>query len=108
MLVMSKGGLSAAKAEAYYQEKYTQDDYYTEEQRITGQWFGEGAQLLGLQSNVTLDTFRAVLNGRDPRTGEVLVPPALNGKHRAAWDATFNAPKSVSCLLYTSPSPRDS
>ena len=53
MLVMSKGGISAAKAEAYYQEKYTQDDYYTEEQRITGQWFGKGARLLGLQGDVT-------------------------------------------------------
>src|SRR4029453_13940984 len=77
-------------------EKYTQDDYYTEEQRITGRWFGAGAQQLGLQGEVTQDTFRAVLNGRDPRTGEVLVPLAQNGKHRAAWDATFNAPKSVS------------
>ena len=96
MLVMSKGGLSAAQADTYYQEKYTQDDYYTEEQRITGQWFGAGAQQLGLQGEVTQDTFRAVLNGRDPRTGEVLVPLAQNGKHRAAWDATFNAPKSVS------------
>jgi conjugative relaxase-like TrwC/TraI family protein len=96
MLVMSKGGLSAAQADTYYQEKYTQDDYYTEAQRITGQWCGTGAQQLGLQGEVTQDAFRAVLNGRDPRTGEVLVPPVQNGKHRAAWDATFNAPKSVS------------
>ena len=28
---------------------------------------------------------------------KVLVPPAQNGKHRAAWDATFNAPKSRQC-----------
>jgi conjugative relaxase-like TrwC/TraI family protein len=96
MLVMSKGGISAGKAETYYQEKYTQDDYYTEEQRITGQWFGKGADALGLHDDVTLETFRAVLNGRDPRTGEVLVPPATTGKRRAAWDAVFNAPKSVS------------
>ena len=96
MLVMSKGGLSAAQAEHYYQEKYTQDDYYTEQQHITGQWFGEGAALLGLHGEVTLEAFRAVLNGQDPRTGQVLVPPTHDGKRRAGWDATFNAPKSVS------------
>jgi conjugative relaxase-like TrwC/TraI family protein len=96
MLVMSKGGLSAAQAEHYYQEKYSQDDYYSEDQRITGQWFGIGATELGLQGEVTLEAFRAVLNGRDPRTGQVLVPPTQDGKRRAGWDATFNAPKSVS------------
>src|ERR1700754_2734742 len=96
MLVLSKGGLSAAQAEHYYQEKYSQDDYYSEDQRITGQWFGSGAAELGLQGEVTLEAFRAVLQGRDPRTGQVLVPPTQDGKHRAGWDATFNAPKSVS------------
>ena len=29
MLVMSQGALSAAQAETYYEEKYSQDDYYT-------------------------------------------------------------------------------
>lgn len=33
MLVMSKGALTAAKAESYYEEKYSQDDYYSEQQR---------------------------------------------------------------------------
>ena len=37
MLVMSKGALTAAQAETYYEEKYAQDDYYSEEQRIVGQ-----------------------------------------------------------------------
>ena len=48
MLVMSKGALSARQAETYYQEKYSQDDYYTEQRRVTGQWFGQGAEALGL------------------------------------------------------------
>src|SRR6185503_13258271 len=77
----------------------TQDDYYTEEQRITGKWFGTCARLLGVQGAVVVDTFRAVLHGRDTRTDAVLVPAAQNGKHRAAWDATFNAPKSVSLQI---------
>ena len=97
MLVMSKGALSAAQAETYYEEKYVHDDYYSEEQRVVGQWFGRGAKALGLSGEVASDDFRAVLRGQRPSTSEVLVHNA-NGRseRRAGWDATFNAPKSVS------------
>ncbi|HVA39105.1 MAG TPA: MobF family relaxase, partial [Candidatus Binataceae bacterium] len=97
MLVMSKGALSAAQAETYYEEKYSQDDYYTEKRRVVGQWFGEGAAALGLAGEVASEDFRAVLRGLRPSTGEVMVRNA-NGRseRRAGWDATFNAPKSVS------------
>jgi conjugative relaxase-like TrwC/TraI family protein len=48
-------------------------------------------------SAVSHEDFRAVLHGLNPATGEVLVPSAKgNGERRAGWDATFNAPKSVS------------
>jgi conjugative relaxase-like TrwC/TraI family protein len=97
MLVMSKGALSAAQAETYYEEKYSQDDYYTEKRCVVGQWFGEGAAVLGLGGEVASKNFRAVLHGLRPSTGEVIVRNA-NGRseRRAGWDATFNAPKSVS------------
>src|ERR1700730_1290837 len=97
MLVMSKGALSAAQAETYYEEKYVHDDYYSEEQRVVGEWFGRGAQTLGLSGEVASEDFRAILRGQRPSNGEVLVHNA-NGctERRAGWDATFNAPKSVS------------
>lgn len=97
MLVMSKGALTAAQAETYYEEKYSQDDYYTEKQRVVGQWFGRDAEELGLSGEVATEDFRAVLRGLRPVSGEVLVRKA-NGydDRRAGWDATFNAPKSVS------------
>jgi conjugative relaxase-like TrwC/TraI family protein len=97
MLVMSKGALSAAQAETYYEEKYVHDDYYSEEQRVVGEWFGRGAEALGLSGEVASGNFRAVLRGQRPSNGEVLVYNA-NGRdeRRAGWDATFNAPKSVS------------
>jgi conjugative relaxase-like TrwC/TraI family protein len=97
MLVMSKGALSAAQAETYYQEKYVHDDYYSEEQRVVGEWFGQGAEKLGLSGEVASEDFRAILRGQRPSNGEVLVANA-NGRseRRAGWDATFNAPKSVS------------
>src|SRR6266481_2539638 len=97
MLVMSRGALSAGQAETYYEEKYSQDDYYTEEHRVAGQWFGQGADALGLSGEVAPEDFRAVLRGQRPGTAEVLVRNA-NGRtaRRSGWDATFNAPKSVS------------
>jgi conjugative relaxase-like TrwC/TraI family protein len=97
MLVMSKGALSAAQAATYYEEKYSQDDYYTEKRGVVGQWFGEGATALGLGGEVASEDFRAVLRGLRPSTGEVIICNA-NGRseRRAGWDATFNAPKSVS------------
>lgn len=97
MLVLSKGALTAAKAETYYEEKYSRDDYYTEKQRVVGNWFGRGAEELGLFGAVATEDFRAVLRGLRPASGEVLVHKA-NGydDRRAGWDATFNAPKSLS------------
>jgi conjugative relaxase-like TrwC/TraI family protein len=98
MLVMSKGALSAGQAERYYEEKYSRDDYYTEKQRVVGRWFGKGAGAVGLAGEIDTDDFRAVLNGLDPRSGEILVHAANREgeQRRAGWDATFNAPKSIS------------
>ena len=97
MLVMSKGALSAAQAETYYDEKWSHDDYYSEKQRVVGQWFGRGADELRLNGPLATEDFRSVLRGLNPSSGEVLVHQA-NGyaDRRAGWDATFNAPKSVS------------
>ena len=97
MMVMSRGALSAGQAETYYEEKYSQDDYYSEEHRVAGQWFGQGAEALGLSGEVAPEDFRSILRGQRPGTAEVLVRNA-NGRteRRAGWDATFNAPKSVS------------
>jgi len=97
MLVMSKGALSASQAETYYEEKYVHDDYYSEEQRVVGEWFGRGAEALGLSGEVASEDLRAVLRGQRPSNREALVHNA-NGRteRRAGWDATFNAPKSIS------------
>jgi len=65
---------------------------------VIGRWFGKAATELGLAGDIDTADFRAALNGLNPRTGEILVHAAQrNGEQRrAGWDATFNAPKSVS------------
>jgi conjugative relaxase-like TrwC/TraI family protein len=96
MMTLSKGSLSARQAARYYQEKYARDDYYSEDRTVAGQWVGAGAEQLGLVGAVAREDFTAVLDGRDPRTGTMLVESVPEKERRAGWDATFIAPKSVS------------
>ena len=57
-----------------YATKYLaqKGDYYSQGEVITGQWMGRGAELLGLQGEVTLEQFEAIRQGNDPNTGEFL------------------------------------
>ena len=94
---MSKGALSLGQAETYYDEKYTQDDYYTEDRTVAGEWFGIAAAALGLTGTAARADFTAILRGVDPRTGAELVAKTQGREQRrVGWDATFSAPKSVS------------
>ena len=85
---------SAGAAAAYYSEV---DDYYKEGDRAPTQWLGRGAEALGLRGSVQTRDATALLEGRLPN-GEVLGRNGAGGarEHRAGWDATFSAPKSVS------------
>ncbi|HTT77893.1 MAG TPA: MobF family relaxase [Candidatus Binataceae bacterium] len=97
MLSMSPGALNSGQAERYFEEHYSQDDYYTQGQTCVGQWVGKGAAGLGLSGEVSREDFSALLQGIHPRSGAVLVPAAKhNGLHAAGWDSVFSAPKSVS------------
>ena len=94
---MSPGALNSTAAEQYFQEHYSQDDYYTQGQTCIGKWVGQGAAGLGLIGDVSRDDFSALLQGIHPRSGAVLVPAAgHNGQHAAGWDSVFSAPKSIS------------
>ena len=85
---------SAGAAAAYYSEV---DDYYKEGDHAPTQWQGGGAEALGLHGSVQTRDATALLDGRLPN-GEVLGRNGAGGEreHRAGWDATFSAPKSVS------------
>jgi len=103
--------LSAGQAETYYQQDYTNktEDYYTEQGELKGVWFGRLAQEWELTGEVTSEQYARLVVGQDPHTGEQLIRsvPAresvnnfgeeiTTSEHRAGWDATFSAPKSVS------------
>jgi hypothetical protein len=110
MLVISKP-LSAAQIETYHAEEFSnaRDNYYTEGDRIPGQWHGQLARQWGLAGDACEEHIRRLAHGEHPVTAEPLVQQQTarvytneRGKtvktlaHRAGWDATFSAPKSVS------------
>ena len=49
------------------------EDYYTKPGEAPGEWMGELAAELGLDGEVDRDAYTAILAGKHPVTGEVLV-----------------------------------
>jgi len=110
MMTMSNA-LSAGQAETYYQQDYAnkKENYYSERGEVNGNWIGQLAEEWGLTGEVTSEQYERLVAGQDPHTGEQLIRfvpsrEAVNNygedittsEHRAGWDATFSAPKSVS------------
>ena len=110
MLTISKP-LSAGQARAYHQEEFSnaQENYYSEGDPIRGEWHGKLAEKWGLHGGVQEEQFQRLSDGQHPITGEQLVRyqtareymdkqgnTVKAMEHRAGWDATFSAPKSVS------------
>ena len=110
MLTISKP-LSAGQAQTYHKEEFAnaQENYYSEGDRIRGEWHGRLAQEWELRGEVQEEHFQRLANGQHPLTSEQLVrhqtareyvtargETVSTMEHRAGWDATFSAPKSVS------------
>ncbi len=110
MLTISKP-LSASQAQTYHEKEFTaaEQNYWKQTDTIQGEWHGKLAQKFGLTGAVAAEEFARLSEGQHPETGEQLVRhrkaheyKTEEGKtvapveHRAGWDATFSAPKSVS------------
>jgi conjugative relaxase-like TrwC/TraI family protein len=110
MLTLSKP-LSANQARTYHAEEFSNArvNYYSTDGVIHGAWHGQLAKEWGLVGDVDDERFARLAEGQHPGTGEALVRHQTAcrytnaaGKtitameHRAGWDATFSAPKSVS------------
>jgi conjugative relaxase-like TrwC/TraI family protein len=110
MLTISKP-LSAGQAQTYHQKEFTakEQNYWSQRGVIAGEWQGRLAGQFGLAGMVSSEDFAKLSQGQHPQTGEQLVRQRASyeyqdadGKtiktmeHRAGWDATFSAPKSVS------------
>ena len=110
MLTISKP-LSAGQAQTYHQAEFTakEQNYWSQRGVIAGEWQGRLVAQFGLAETVSAEDFAKLSQGQHPQTCEQLVRQRASyeyqdadGKtiktmeHRAGWDATFSAPKSVS------------
>lgn len=110
MMSMPKA-LAAGQAQTYHQLDYTasSQSYYKQGDAVKGEWQGRLASSFGLSGEVTAQEFSRLTDGQHPQTEAQMVRHReaveyknADGKtvkaveHRAAWDATFSAPKSVS------------
>src|ERR1700694_2131508 len=110
MLTISKP-LSAGQAQSYHQKEFTakEQNYWSQRGVIAGEWQGHLAGKFGLAGAVSAEDFAKLSPAQHPHTDEQLVRQRASyeyqdadGKtvkameHRAGWDATFSAPKSVS------------
>jgi len=94
--VLSVKSLGAADSGiAKYYEHLGADDYYTEGGEPAGEWHGRMSGAIGLSGNVRPGQLQRLFEGYDPETGEALASNSGQG-HKAGWDCTFSAPKSVS------------
>src|SRR5579883_1401101 len=110
MLTISKA-LSSSQAQTYHAKEFVsaEQNYWKQDGAVIGEWHGRLAERLGLSGRVSEEHFARLAEGQHPLTGEQLVRHRVvreyernDGskvapvEHRAGWDATFSAPKSVS------------
>jgi len=110
VLTISKP-LNSGQAQTYHAKEFTsaEQNYWKQGDAILGEWQGQLAASYGLTGGVDAKHFAHLSEGQNPLTGEQLVQhrkaqeyTTADGttvkpvEHRAGWDATFSAPKSVS------------
>ncbi|HWZ52792.1 MAG TPA: MobF family relaxase [Granulicella sp.] len=109
MLTISKP-LSASQVRTYHAREFVsqKQNYWSRDQRGHSEWQGKLAEQWGLEAAVGNEHFARLTEGQHPHTEAQLVRHQVSrtyegkfGKkvtsmeHRAGWDATFSAPKSV-------------
>ena len=110
MLTLSKP-LSAGQVRTYHEREFASErqNYWSRDQQGYSEWQGQLAKEWGLSGAVGDEQFARLTEGQHPFTEKQMVRHQVSrtyegkdGKevtsmeHRAGWDATFSAPKSVS------------
>ncbi len=98
--------LTPTKVKEYYKSEYSaaSNSYFSQSGTLQGHWHGELAAEFGLTGTVEAEAFDRLADGQNPATCLQLIAHrdthlTREGKevpHRAGWDLTFNAPKTVS------------
>ena len=80
MLTLSKP-ISAGQAQAYHKSEFAnaKENYYTEGERVRGEWQGQLAERYGLRGEVNEEQFARLSEGQHPQTGEALIRRQAGG-----------------------------
>jgi conjugative relaxase-like TrwC/TraI family protein len=106
-VVTAKTQYSLNNAQSYFAEHLALGDYYQEGQKVAGEWFGLGAQSLGLNGKIREADFLALCENENLQSGDSLTQRtnsvreqdgATAANRRIFYDFTFSPPKSVSLL----------
>lgn len=106
-VVTAKTQYSLNNAQNYFAEHLAVGDYYQEGQNVAGEWFGIGAQSLGLNGKIREADFLALCENQNPKSGGSLtrrtnsvreMDGATAANRRIFYDFTFSPPKSISLL----------
>jgi conjugative relaxase-like TrwC/TraI family protein len=110
MLTISKP-LSASQARTYHEREFAsqKQNYWSRDHQGHSEWQGKLAEQWKLTGRVEPEHFARLSEGQHPHTAAQLVrhqvsrtyegkfgKEVTSAEHRAGWDATFSAPKSVS------------
>ena len=103
--------LNSSQAQTYHAKEFmsAEQNYWKQGDAILGEWQGQMAEKFGLAGAIDSQNFARLSEGQNPHSGEQLVRHRTGQvytnsdgavvkpvEHRAGWDATFSAPKSVS------------
>ncbi len=98
--------LTTGKAQEYYKSEYANSEnaYYTQAGQLRGEWHGKLAAEMGLSGTVSERQYDRLVLGQDPFSGAQIIEHrdtlrTRSGEelgHRAGWDLTFQAPKTIS------------
>ncbi|EKN3637375.1 MULTISPECIES: conjugative transfer relaxase/helicase TraI [Yersinia] len=87
--------ISSIKGDAAY---YSHEDNYYASGSLESRWMGDGAEQLGLKGEVANGDMDEVRQGMLPDGTDLSRMVDGVNKHRAGYDLTFSAPKSVSVM----------
>ncbi|MBI4661541.1 MAG: relaxase domain-containing protein [Verrucomicrobia bacterium] len=109
-MLAPKAQYSVGDAKRYFKEHLSAGDYYAEGQRVPGEWFGKGAENLGLSGVTNENDFVRLCENLHPQTGDRLTlrqkttrseigpdgQQRQSANRRVFYDFTFSPPKPVS------------
>jgi conjugative relaxase-like TrwC/TraI family protein len=109
LMIQSRIQFNLTNAQQYFREHLSVGDYYSQGEKVAGEWLGQGAEKLGLKGNVTEDAFLALCEGKHPTTKLKLgqrmntvrrsgASDRLKANRRIFYDFAIAPPKSVSVV----------